>query len=457
MRGLSASLAGLRAGGAIALEGARQKLTGSEVESDFARREAQRFADELGRLKGSYVKIGQMLALFGEHFLPPVLAEALHELEDNTQPVAWYDLEPTVRMELDERYEQLDINPIPLAAASLAQVHRARIKATGEEICLKIQFPELATMIDADFDGVIRMLKAARWLKVGREIDTWLAQLRVQLHNEIDYHREADITERMRETLVENQLDKPYSLVEENITSSGLVAGLKIPKVFREYSTGCVLALEYSPGVSIKHSDIRSLPLFIRNELSLAMLRLFFYEVFEWGVMQTDPNFGNYLIEASGANEVQNTLVLLDFGSSLMLTEMQRENLGLVIMGGLERSDDKVERGLRGLGWLSDSATPEAVDLFVRFCHHLLEPLRPSAEQDSDHLNDQGQYRWSDSELMLRVGKKGMANAATRHFELPAKDFSLFARKLTGVFTFISYLGAEFNAYGAIKEFLSSD
>ena len=90
-RSLSVSLAGLRAGGAFALDGAFQRLRGDSqpgLDSPFARREARRFVRELGRLKGTYVKIGQMLALLGEHFLPPVLTEALHELESQTQSIA---------------------------------------------------------------------------------------------------------------------------------------------------------------------------------------------------------------------------------------------------------------------------------------------------------------------------------------------------------------------------------
>ena len=81
-RSLAVSIAGIRAGGAFAIDGALQKLRhGSEsadaLDSPFARREAQRFVAELGQLKGTYVKIGQMLALFGEQFLPSVLVDAL--------------------------------------------------------------------------------------------------------------------------------------------------------------------------------------------------------------------------------------------------------------------------------------------------------------------------------------------------------------------------------------------
>ena len=86
-RGITVSLAGIRAGGALAVDSAVQKVMrrGPDVDdSEFARREARRFVRELGKLKGTYVKIGQMLALFGEQFLPAVLVEALRDLSDQT-------------------------------------------------------------------------------------------------------------------------------------------------------------------------------------------------------------------------------------------------------------------------------------------------------------------------------------------------------------------------------------
>jgi predicted unusual protein kinase regulating ubiquinone biosynthesis (AarF/ABC1/UbiB family) len=107
-RGLAVSLAGLRAGGAFAVGSALGRLRGDAPgNSELLRREARRFTRELGRLKGSYVKIGQMLALLGEHFLPAELTEALHELESATHPIPWSELEPFVDEALGERRNAL--------------------------------------------------------------------------------------------------------------------------------------------------------------------------------------------------------------------------------------------------------------------------------------------------------------------------------------------------------------
>ena len=77
----------------------------------------------------------------------------------------------------------------------------------------------------------------------------------------------------------------------------------------------------------------------------------------------------------------------------------------------------------------------------------LLEPLAHPENLPSEYLNDQGEYCWGRSRLMQRVGKHAASSAATRHFATPSRDFALIVRKLTGVFTFITVLNAEFNGH----------
>jgi len=436
-RSLAVSLASIRAGGAFAIDGALQKLRpGQEgehaLESAFARKEARRFVAELGRLKGTYVKIGQMLALLGEHFLPPVLTEALHELESQTEPLPWKSIESHVRESLGERYAELDIDKHAIAAASLAQVHRATVKETGEQICLKIQYPGLADVIDSDFDTVVRMLLLARWIKSGRELDAWLESMRTQLHYEIDYQRESEMTDRM-EHLVQG--------------CAGEVADLgfhyHVPHRYQRYCSDQILALEYVSGHVVTQAEVAGMSQARRNALGRAMLELFFYELYQWGVLQTDPNFGNYLIRSGSEGD---ELVLLDFGSILSCEDHFLVHLGNTISAGQVDDRELLLNSLVGLGCLPQDASEEARKTFSEFCLQLLEPLRPPESLPSEYLNSKGEYCWGRSELMRRVGKQAATSASTRHFSTPSREFAMIARKLTGVFTFIAVLNAEFNA-----------
>ncbi len=434
-RSLSATLAGLRAGGALAVDGAWQGLLGKDDSSPFARKEAHRFVRKLGKLKGTYVKIGQMMAMFGEHFLPPVLTEALHELGSNTRPLAWEEMEPSVKRCLGRRAAELNVDPNPIAAASLAQVHRARIRETGDEICLKIQYPGLAEVIDQDFDHVVGMLRLARWVKSGRDLDGWLESMREYLHHEIDYEREASYCRAMNDSLAE-------------LGAAGTV--FHAPMVIDRYSRGQVLALEYVPGKMVNDPAIAKLSKARRNALGRAMLDLFFYELYDWGMLQSDPNFGNYLIRpaASGSGS-RDELVLLDFGSMLDCTDDFRYYLQQAIAAGFEEDEGELVQALIGLGCLKPRSSREARRLFADFCMHLLEPLRPIESLPKASVNNKGEYRWADSRLMQRAGEKVAANVASPHFDIPGREFAVIARKLSGVFAFISVLDAEFNGHEA--------
>jgi predicted unusual protein kinase regulating ubiquinone biosynthesis (AarF/ABC1/UbiB family) len=440
-RTLSVSLAGIRAGGALAVDGVVQRVMGrgpDDADSDFARREARRFVQELGKLKGTYIKIGQMLALFGEQFLPRVLVNALRDLSDQTEPLHWDALESSVRDSLGERYAELDIDPQAIAAASLAQVHLARIRASGEWICLKLQYPGLAQVIDSDFDAVVRMLLLARWVKVGRELDDWLESMRGHLHNEIDYRREASYTVKMS-ALVAKVRDVPVSY--------------HVPELYPRYSTDSILAMEYIEGFSVADPDITKLSLERRNALAKGMLELFFYELYEWGLLQTDPNFGNYLLRVDDRRKkvAQDELVLLDFGSVLECPDDFLLHLRRTIDAGLRQNVPELVDGLIGLGCLQPDASEEGRKLFAHFCQHLLEPLRPPERLPPQYLNDKGEYCWGKSLLMRRAGALAAQSAVNRHFTTPTRDFALIARKLTGVFNFIVALDAEFNAHELVE------
>ena len=439
-RSLSVSLAGIRAGGALAVDSAVQKVmrrSGDNDDSEFARREARRFVRELGRLKGTYVKIGQMLALFGEQFLPPALVDALRDLSDQTEPLHWDALESFVRDSLGDRFYELEIDPEAIAAASLAQVHLAKVRATGEWICLKLQYPGLAQVIDSDFDAVVRMLLLARWVKAGRDLDDWLESMRAHLHHEIDYRREAQLTNRMAELV-------------KGVDVSGVT--YHVPQVHEEFCTDTVLALEFIEGYSVADPDVTRLSIERRNAMAKGMLELFFYELYDWGFLQTDPNFGNYLLclddrrKKTGRDE----LVLLDFGSVLDCSGEFLYHLRSTIAAGMRGDSAGLVAGLTGLGCLQEDASEEGQQMFADFCLHLLEPLQATEKLPGEYLNERGEYRWASSRLMRRAGKQAAASATSRHFTPPSRDFALIARKLSGVFSFISVLEAEFNAHDMV-------
>jgi predicted unusual protein kinase regulating ubiquinone biosynthesis (AarF/ABC1/UbiB family) len=367
-----------------------------------------------------------------------VLAEAMRDLGDQTEALHWDAVEPVLRDSLGALFDELDIEREALAAASLAQVHVATVRATGERICLKVQYPGLRDVIDSDFDAVVRMLMLARWLQAGRDMDDWLESMRGHLHNEIDYRREARLTTRMAELV-------------QGVESS--TVGYRVPRLYSRYSSDVVLALEYMEGLPVTDTRVAGLSLERRNALAIAMLELFFYELYDWGCLQTDPNFGNYLVDLDDRRKKQaeDSLVLLDFGSILDCADDFLYHLRSTIDAGLRQDVELLGDSLVGLGCLKEDATTEARQLFADFCMQLLEPMRAPEQLPREYLNQKGQYCWAKSRLMHRAGKRGAISATSRHFTPPSREFALIARKLTGVFTFISVLEAEFNAHEMVS------
>ena len=438
-RGLRLSLAGARASGAFAVDGALKKLRGEAPGDDaLLNREARRFARQLGELKGSYVKIGQLLALLGEHFLPTPLTQALHELENQTQPVAWSEMQSVFRAGLGTHFSKLEIEPEALAAASLAQVHRARVVSTGKSVVVKGQYPDLVALLDEDFNTVVKMLRLARWIPGSRDFDSWLATLHAQLLAEVDYPRELQMAQVMAEGLAQHK------------ALQSAPVSLRVPHFWPELCSTDVLTMEYVEGHRAASPEVAALPQSVRNALGKAMLQLFFAEVFDLGLVQTDPNFGNYLINDDGSE-----LTLLDFGSVFELDETVRTALCDTIIAGLTNDETRLEQALVALGCLKPDAGESAKATFKTFIRNLLEPLQPPEVLPPEHLNAEGLYCWGHSELINRTGQQVARSLTNREFAIPSGDFAMVARKLTGVFTFIAVLKAEFNGHDIVNPYLT--
>lgn len=431
-------LAGSRYAGKLGLAMLSGKETRQQRRSEALSDQAQYLVRELGKLKGSVVKIGQVMALYGEHFLPVEVTEALHTLEENTQALEWPIIRGVLFQELGkDRMAQLDIEPEPIGTASLGQVHRARIKATGELICLKVQYPGVAQAIDADLDSVTQLLRLSRVVSSGPVFDDWLEEVRVMMHREVDYQLEADTTHRFSQLLVND-------------------ARFVVPRVYFEYSTAHVLATRFEQGEHVSSQLVAALAQTRRNRLASAALELFLRELYCWHEIQTDPNFGNYRIRINEETE-QDQIVLLDFGAvqkypksfiepvCAMIAASYRRDLAAVIAGG-------VRLGFMRYDW------PQAVlDEFGKVCIDVLEPLSEDpAAYEGAVLNMRGEYCWAQSNLSNRVAKRAAISAISRYFKVPPKEFVFLNRKLVGVYTFIAVLKAEFNGRELLASYLES-
>ncbi len=387
-------------------------------------REAARFVTQLGELKGAYVKIGQMLALYGEHILPPQVTNALHTLESATTPLEWDAIQLALEEQLgSHRLSDLNCDSAPIAAASLSQVHRASLAAIDAPVCVKVQYPNIADAIEDDFKNVMQMLSLARWVKPGRQLESLTKDLKRYLLEEVDYHNELHTAELVRTRL---QGDRRYV----------------VPQFYPHYCTDKVLTMEYIAGLDVMDKKVQSLSQERRNRLAEAMLELFFKEAFEWRLMQTDPNFGNYriLLDERDSND---QLVLLDFGAVHELSEAFSESLRSTILAAQNHQTSAVIQGLEQLNCLRETDSDEVKQSFAQFCEYILEPFRHEYDSVPDYALAGHNYDWKQSRLLKRAGRVGSQSVLVKGFAVPPPEFMLMVRKLTGVFTFVSALGAK--------------
>jgi len=398
-------------------------------------REAKRFVAQLGELKGAYVKIGQMLALYGEHLLPRPVTQALHSLEAQTLPLDWSVMEKTLVAGLSkEKCALLKIDPSSFAAASLSQVHIAEHPKTGEKICLKIQYPGVADTIDDDFNSVVSMLKLTRWVKSARQFEALMLELKAYLRKEVDYRYEVNIAERIRAYLNDDQR-------------------YLIPSYQSELCTQTVLSMDFVDGYDVMDEKVQALSLERRNRLAIAMLELFFKEMFSWRLMQTDPNFGNYriMIDEHGDDD---RLALLDFGAVHELDKNFSDSVRKTILAAHDQDIDTTIEGLIGLKCLREQDSETVKRSFAEFCSYILEPFKEDLSQVPTHAqSESGMYDWHNSGLLKRAGKKGSEKMLVKGFAVPPAEFMLIVRKLTGVFTFVSALRAELNCADLLEPY----
>ena len=399
-------------------------------------REARYLVDELGKLKGSVVKIGQIMALYGEHFLPVEVTEALHTLEEKTQPLDWSVIQSILFEELgSEAISELEIEDHPIGTASLGQVHKARIRETGEVICLKIQYPGVADAIDADINSVAQILRLANVVSRGPAFDEWLEEVRVMMHREVDYVLEGDTTQRFHDLLKSD-------------------SRFVVPCVYPRYSNAHILATSFEKGVHVGSPEAQALPQDFRDSLGKSFLDLFLSELFEWHEIQTDPNFGNYRIrwDERGAQ-----LVLLDFGAVQAYSRSFIDPVCSMIAAAYREDLDGVINGGVALQFMRDSWPKNVLEQFGKVCMAVLEPLVPLDNATCDKrawIDEHGNYLWNESDLPTRIAKTAAKSAVSRYFKIPPKEFVFLNRKLVGVYTFISVLKARFDGEAVLGKYL---
>lgn len=429
-RNLSLTKLGLGAGTSIAIHAManifRGEVNRSQADRDFFQAQAQVLADELGQLKGSVMKAGQMLSLYGQYFLPEEAVAVLSGLQDDTAPVAWPVILPVLQAELGSKLSELDIDTQPLAAASLGQAHRARRKSDGLELVVKVQYPGVAGAIESDIKTLTRLLAVTRLAPKDLDLTGVFAEVREMLLREVDYRREANNTRQFAAMFAH---DDRYGF----------------PEVLADYSTGKILTTTYQRGVSVRDESVQNLSQDRKNKLAQAFFDLFLVEFFKNHAIQSDPHFGNYRIvldkNPKDSKNPQDKIICLDFGAVREFDQSFVQAYSKIVEGAMQSSPEEIKQGAIDIGLIKSSFPPAALQAFVQMCERIVEPF--VIERAPAALQRGGAYGFGESDLPMRVSTLAAKNALSVHFKMPPPEIVFLHRRLGGVFVTLSTLKAE--------------
>ncbi|XP_037366231.1 atypical kinase COQ8A, mitochondrial [Talpa occidentalis] len=252
---------------------------------------AERIVSTLCKVRGAALKLGQMLSIQDDAFINPHLAKIFERVRQSADFMPLKQMTKTLNNDLGPNWrDKLEyFEERPFAAASIGQVHLARMKG-GREVAMKIQYPGVAQSISSDVNNLMAVLNMSNVLPEGLFPEHLIDVLRRELALECDYQREAACARKFRELLK----DHPFFYV---------------PEIVDELCSPHVLTTELISGFPLDQAEDLSQE--IRNEICYNILVLCLRELFEFHFMQTDPNWSNFFYDPQ-----LHKVALLDFGAS---------------------------------------------------------------------------------------------------------------------------------------------
>ena len=319
--------------------------------NEVHRRNARRIEQNILRLKGLFIKVGQMLSIMS-NFLPEELRSGLEALQDAVPPHPYPAIEARFRQEFGKPPNELFRRFVetPIASASLGQVHRGEL-ADGTPVAVKVQYPEIESIVRIDLKilkrifGLLHLFFPTYGLKqVYQEIAEVIGQ-------ELDYQYEAGNLELMKKNFAEE-------------------VNFLFPDVIREFSTSRILTLRFMEGVKVSHlEELRKLGV-APPEIARKIIHAYCKQIFLDGVYHADPHPGNLLVQSDGR------IVLVDFGAIARVSDRMRSGMVSFAEGLIKRDTRQLASAMREMGFVAREAGWEPFEQLVDYFYGKLANLK---------------------------------------------------------------------------------
>jgi predicted unusual protein kinase regulating ubiquinone biosynthesis (AarF/ABC1/UbiB family) len=414
-------LAGRVAGGMLA-EGMRQVARGNlprAADLVLTPANARRVAEKLSELRGAAMKVGQLLSMDAGDILPADLAAILARLRADARPMPMSEVVTVMQESFGQGWEQhfKRFSFTPMAAASIGQVHAA-LSQSDRQLALKIQYPGIGQSIDSDVDNVATLLKVSRLVPDGLDLQPLLQEAKRQLHEEADYLLEAGHLRRFAIALQES----PEFLV---------------PGVDEDLTRENILAMDFLEGDPIE--SLTTATQVTRDRVVGLLLELLFRELFEFGMIQTDPNFANFLYNTSTRQ-----LGLLDFGATRGYPVAVIEAYRGLLEAALREDHAAMSESAQAIGYFKKDIHAQQRAAVIKLFVLATEPART-----------RGRFDFGTSDLAVRIRDAGMALSFDQgYWHTPPADAVFLHRKLGGLYLLAARLRAKIDVRIILERYL---
>lgn len=373
---------------------------------------AQRMRMAMEELGPTFIKLGQLLSTRPD-LLPVEYIEELEHLQDQVTPEKIEVIREEIYRQLGASPEELfaEFDPIPIAAASIAQVYRARTK-DGQQVVLKIRRPHIVKTLHTELEilqDLATLVKKRRIVPETFDPSRMVREFSEAVSKEVDLANER----RNQNRFVRNFADDPT---------------VHVPKVFEQYSAEGLLTMEYIDGIKPNQIDLLIGAGLDPKEIARRGADFVLKQVFDHGFFHTDPHPGNFLVIAN------NVLVPLDFGQVGRLTQQDRLLLQYLVLAIVEGDVSKIVHGLEGAEVLDDETD-------------MVELTRDMEELLSSYAG------LPMKEIPFREALTRVFEIIRHHRIVPPRDFTLMLKSLMTIESFATALDSDFQIIEHLKPY----
>ena len=402
----------------------KKRFNDSGADEFFESAAALRLVKGLDELKGAAMKMGQLLSMADDSVLSKPWREALSRLQSDATSKPWSEIEPILVSALSGRWPFQQIDKTAIHAASIGQVHKGTL-LDGTPVAVKIRYPGLESSVRYDLENIQRVLSIANILPSKGNYDELFERVESVFMQELNFAKEMEF----------------YQLYKSKLSP---FPRFVVPEVFSDLSNDSLLVTRWIDGTNLKDwmtregaphvsAEVESL----RDELGHSLLELLFFEIFQHGFIQSDPNPANFLVTTDGK------LCLLDFGATEQLSQTLVQNYKTLSRACIFETKLEIIRAAEDMNLLFKTDSEEARESFVHMMAITCEPFTHNY------------FDWKNCDLTKRLKTKILSFARATSLRPPPAELMFLNRRILGTQLIMESLGPRIRARDIVLRSIS--